>query len=509
MRLNLNTKILLGFGIALGVLLLTTGVAYFSNQRLAYYTRQVQHTYQVLQATSDLRTNLRDAQGSVRNYLLLNDTTYLPQFDLAEQDMNRQFNILRDLTRDNAQQQQRLDTLRRALDTDTRDLRMWTDRNASAPTARVMISRNQERLEIIRGMINRIKQSEDSLLAERDRNQDFYAQTTPIALLISAVLTLFIVGWLVSRIWQELAANAALQQELQEVNEQVAHRIGIIEHLAEQVVLGDYSVKIKDEERDNLGRLAGSLNRMTRQLSETFGALENRNKELDQFAYVASHDLKAPLRGVTTVVKWIEDELSGELSDKMRQYLDMMKGRLSRLEDLINGLLAYARIGRTEQKLEPVDVAALLDEVTDMVVPPDFHVRLPDSLPSALVADRLSLQQVFTNLIGNAVKYHHRGGGTITIGCREQKKFYEFSVADDGPGIAPEYHQKIFLMFQTLRDRHTAESTGIGLSIVKKIIDEQKGSIWVKSAAGEGAAFIFTWPKQALPARSDAPALAS
>ncbi|TYZ06295.1 hypothetical protein FY528_18840 [Hymenobacter lutimineralis] len=498
MRLNLNTKILLGFGIALGVLLLTTFVAYYSNQRLAYYTQQVQHTYQVLQATSDLRTNVRDAQGSVRNYLLLNDTTYLPQFEVAEQDLNRQYTILRDLTRDNPRQQQRLDTLRRALDADTRDLRMWTDRSASAPTARDMIRRNQERLEYIRALIGRIKYSEDNLLAERDRNQEFYAQTTPIALVISAILAFLIVGWLLSRIRQELAANAALQQELQQVNDEVARRISIIEHLAEQVVLGDYSVKIKDEERDNLGRLAGSLNRMTRQLSETFGALENRNQELDQFAYVASHDLKAPLRGVMTVVKWIEDELSGELSEKMRQYLDMMKGRLVRLEDLINGLLAYARIGRTEQKLEPVDVAELVDEVTDMVVPPDFQVRLPDALPR-LVTDRLSLQQVFTNLIGNAVKYHHKGGGTLTVSCRELKKHYEFTVADDGPGIAPEYHQKIFLMFQTLRDRHTAESTGIGLSIVKKIIDEQKGSIRVESAAGQGAAFIFTWPKQALP----------
>jgi signal transduction histidine kinase len=129
------------------------------------------------------------------------------------------------------------------------------------------------------------------------------------------------------------------------------------------------------------------------------------------------------------------------------------------------------------------------------VVPTEFTVQLPDSMPT-LVTDRLSLQQVFTNLLSNAVKYHHRGAGTISIGCRELKNYYEFRVQDDGPGIAPEYHEKIFLMFQTLRDRNTAESTGIGLSIVKKIIDEQRGSIRVESAVGQGTAFVFTWPKQ-------------
>ncbi|UOQ74317.1 sensor histidine kinase [Hymenobacter cellulosilyticus] len=195
-----------------------------------------------------------------------------------------------------------------------------------------------------------------------------------------------------------------------------------------------------------------------------------------------------------TVVKWIEDELKAELSDQMRQYLGMMKGRLTRLEDLINGLLAYARIGRTEQKLEEVAVQELVDEVRELVVPPTFQVNVTSPLP-VLVTDRLSLQQIFTNLFSNAVKYHHQGQGTITVSCTEAKKEYEFTVADDGPGIAPEYHEKIFLIFQTLRDRNTAESTGIGLSIVKKILDEQKSSIRVSSEPGQGTAFIFTWPK--------------
>ncbi|WP_052430524.1 sensor histidine kinase [Hymenobacter sp. DG25B] len=494
MRLNLTNKITLGLGMAALVLLLTAAMAYYSNQRLWFYTKQVSHSYQVLQATADLRTELRDAQASVRNYLLLGDTSYIRPFREAEGKLSKHYATLRLLTSDNPVQQTRLDTLRAVIDQQMAELAGWTTVRVTSPTARTMIVRTQAQLERTRSLLNTIKNEEDALLQDRDNSQNFYATTTPVALILSALLAIALVLWLMRRILQELRANDILQKELADINAATRRRISIIDNLVEQIVQGDYSIKIKDEERDSLGRLTHSLNRMTRQLSEAFSALQNRNRELDQFAYVASHDLKAPLRGIMTVVKWIEDELAQELSPQMRQYLDMMKGRLSRLEDLINGLLAYARAGRTTPRVEAVNVAELVREVADMVVPPTFQLQLAE-LPT-LTTDRLSLQQVFTNLFSNAVKYHDQGAGTIYISSREVKKMYEFTVADDGPGIAPAYREKIFLMFQTLRDRNTAESTGIGLSIVKKIIDEQKGSIRVEEAAhGRGAAFIFTWPK--------------
>jgi signal transduction histidine kinase len=140
-------------------------------------------------------------------------------------------------------------------------------------------------------------------------------------------------------------------------------------------------------------------------------------------------------------------------------------------------------------------VAQLAHEVADLVVPPDFGLELAPDLPT-FPTDRLSLQQVLTNLFSNAVKYQRPNGpGWVRLSCHDVGRYYEFRVQDNGPGIAPEHHQKIFLLFQTLRDRHTAESTGIGLSIVKRIIDDHKGSIRVESALGEGATFIFTWPK--------------
>jgi signal transduction histidine kinase len=357
-----------------------------------------------------------------------------------------------------------------------------------------LLDTDRQTLRQVRLLYDRIQQQEMDLLAQRSALQDVFEKATPIVVLVSAVLAVIIVVWLVFKIVKELADNRRLQGELAEVNQQISWRIAQIRSLADQVVQGDYTVKISDEADDNLGGLAISLNRMTQTLESSFSALEKRNQELDQFAYVASHDLKAPLRGVTTIVKWIEEELAAELSPQLRTYLTQMKGRLSRLEDLINGLLAYARVGRTTQSVSTVDVSQLLNEVAELVVPPDFTLHLGPNLP-VFATDRLGLQQVFTNLLSNAVKYHHRGAGHLEVTCADVGRCYEFRVQDDGPGIAPEYHQKIFLLFQTLRDRNTAESTGIGLSIVQKLINEHQGKIRIESAPGRGAAFIFTWPK--------------
>jgi signal transduction histidine kinase len=341
----------------------------------------------------------------------------------------------------------------------------------------------------------RLRQHEERLLQSRNQRQKLFQRLAPLAIVLSAVLAIVIVLWLFGRIADELRANEHLRLELTRTNQDTARRIKGIEHLARQVVQGDYKVKITDSGQDRLGSLATLLNQMTQALDESFGTLEKRNQELDQFAYVASHDLKAPLRGLGSIVKWIEDEQAAELSPALRTYLDQMKGRLARLEDLINGLLAYARASRAEHPTELVSMAQLARDVADLVVPPDFALELAPGLPT-FPTDRLSLQQVLTNLFSNAVKYHDPGSpGHLRLSCQDAGRHYEFRVQDNGPGIAPEHHERIFRLFQTLRDRHSAESTGIGLSIVKRLIDDRKGSIHVESELGQGATFVFTWPK--------------
>ena len=496
MTLKTDTKIILGFALAVGILLLTAAASFWSIRGLSVQTAKVEHTYQVLQEVESVTAMLNDAQAGTRGYLLTGDTVYLRPYSMATNQLPASLARLQALTSDNSSQQARLDSLRMLVEQEFRILRPLTEiqKSMGQSAMQTLLDTDRQTLRQVRILYNRTKESEMALLAQRSALQDVFEKATPIVVLISAVLAVLITVWLVMKIMQELADNRRLQGELADINAEISRRISQIQQLAEQVVLGDYTVKIPDTAEDNIGGLATSLNRMTKTLDASFSALEKRNQELDQFAYVASHDLKAPLRGVTTIVKWIEDELAAELSPQLHTYLDQMKGRLSRLEDLINGLLAYARVGRTAQPLEPVDVRELLSEVQELVVPPDFTLHISPDLPT-LTTNRLGLQQVFTNLLSNAVKYHQRGAGHLAVTCQDIGRCYEFRVQDDGPGIAPEYHQKIFLLFQTLRDRHTAESTGIGLSIVQKIISEQQGTIRVESAVGQGAGFIFTWPK--------------
>ena len=498
LSLKLNSKILLGFAIATGVLLLTTVASLLSIRGLGVQTRSVGHTYQVLQTSEVITLQLKDAQAGVRGYLLTGDTSFLRNYYLAPAELEKAVVRMESLTTDNIPQQQRLDSVRQFVAQEFRTLAPLA-RTQTALTRSVrntLLETDRQTVRLVRAVMSRVRTNEMRLLAERSQRQELFESTTPLFVLASTVLAIVIMLWLLKQIARELRDNRRLQNELARSSADTSRRITMIKELTEQVVQGHYDVKSPDSGKDNLGELATSLNQMTQTLDEVFSALAKRNQELDQFAYVASHDLKAPVRGVTTIVIWIEEELSAEISPQLHIYLTQMKGRLARLEDLINGLLAYARVGRSAHPVEEVDVARLAQEVAELVVPPGFGLELAPNLP-IFATDRLSLEQVFTNLFGNAVKYHdHAQTGLLRLSALDLGAAYEFRVEDNGPGIAPEYRDKVFLLFQTLRDRNTAESTGIGLSIVKKIIDEQNGTIRIEDGLdGRGAAFVFTWAK--------------
>lgn len=271
----------------------------------------------------------------------------------------------------------------------------------------------------------------------------------------------------------------------------ITKRIASMVKLAENISSGRFTV-VNDTKNDELTGLSRSLNIMSSKLDKNIRELENRNTELNKFAYVVSHDLKAPIRGIHNVIKWIEEDLAHELSPQMMKYLTIIPQRTKRMEALINGLLDYARISHKTQP-EKVDVNALVHEIADSIVPRNFKLEI-DNLPE-LYTERLKLEQVFANLVSNAVKYTQHNEGHIEITCSETPRHYEFSVKDNGIGIDVEYHEKIFEIFQTLREKNEKESTGVGLAIVKKIMDERQETIVVKSKSGEGAEFIFTWKK--------------
>ena len=229
------------------------------------------------------------------------------------------------------------------------------------------------------------------------------------------------------------------------------------------------------------------------QLARIAAALERSNRELDAFAYAASHDLRAPLRGIANLAQWIEEDLQDKLSEDSREMLALMRSRMHRMESLIDGILQYSRAGRSHEPPRDVDVRALIEDVIDLLAPESAEIAVEEPLP-VFRAERLPLQQIFQNLIGNAIK-HGGDGVRIEISARDAGEFWEFRVADDGPGIPPQFHDRVWGIFQTLQPRDQVEGAGIGLSLVKKLAEAQGGRVGVESREGEGAAFSVWWPK--------------
>jgi PAS domain S-box-containing protein len=231
-------------------------------------------------------------------------------------------------------------------------------------------------------------------------------------------------------------------------------------------------------------------------LEERAAELTRSNQELERFALIASHDLRAPLRAIKNLAEWIGEYISAAGSHEAQANLLLLRARMERLDGLLSGLLEYSRVGKTNTPLELVDTEWLVAEIVEYVSPrPGFAIECLGPMPK-LRTVKAPLVHVLLNLISNALKHHDREQGTIAISARDLGTNIEFTVFDDGPGIDPAFHDRIFGIFQTLKPRDEVEGSGIGLAIVKKEIEANGGAVKVVSAPpGRGTAFVFNWMK--------------
>jgi len=224
--------------------------------------------------------------------------------------------------------------------------------------------------------------------------------------------------------------------------------------------------------------------------------MEKTNQELNDFAHIVSHDLKAPLRGIKTLADWLSADYADKFDEDGKEQMKLLSARVERMHNLIDGVLQYSKVGRTEQQATWINLNELMPDVIDMVAPPGhITVTVENELP-VVKYEETRIMQVFSNLLSNAIKYMDKPQGWVKIGCVEEDGFWKFSISDNGPGIEEKYFDRIFRIFQTLSARDKFESTGIGLTVTKKIVQLYGGKIWLESKVGEGSTFFFTLPKQ-------------
>ncbi len=485
--MKLSTRILLAFT---AIILLSVGDSY-TNYRLSQKVQQnskyLSTSEAVIRNSNKAHKAVIEMQSSFRGFLLTDDTAFLSSYYAGLKNVPYLLAEQRNLIKGNPVQLRILDSIARLH-------KRWTDYSGTLIGSRIKRSESAETEATYIGLFNgklkkRVGKTINDSITEKFLRFDrieYKIRNAHSATLQQSIQRTQVM----SLVFLMLTITVGVLSTYYIVT-MISTRIASMVGLADNISKGRFSV-VNDTKNDELTSLSRSLNLMSDRLNKNIRELEHRNAELNKFAYVVSHDLKAPVRGIHNVIKWIEEDLQDDMSPLMKKYLQIIPQRTQRMEALINGLLDYARISKSTDP-EEVDTKQLVEDLADSIVPRHFTIKI-GNLPT-FKAERIKLEQVFANLISNAVKYTPREDGQIIIDCSESPRYYEFTVKDNGIGIAPEFHDKIFEIFQTLREKDEKESTGVGLAIVKKIIIEQQGSINVNSNAGEGAEFIFTWKK--------------
>jgi signal transduction histidine kinase len=490
--MKLSYLILTGFLLILILFSTTTYINYVQSQEVNENSERFSRSSTILRHSNRFQRNFLNMVSGLRGYMLTNEAFFMQSYDSAHAENREILAELATLIPDSSRQGVLFNQIRQLND-------RWINELAAplikakkesllSDSARIVYeelshdrSKGVHENLIQQGLQRRFREFSNNEYAYREAQREILTasvqHTSKLSFYLTGVSIILGIG---------IALFLATH---------ISSRLGKMIRMADRIAQGDYAVSVEHEGSDEVGQLERSLNRMAHDLAENIKLLQSKNEELNQFAHIVSHDIKAPLRGIDNVVTWIEEDYLKELPPKVQEYIGLIKGRVVRAENMLNGILSYSRIGREVQHKEVVHVSEMLEEIREYL--PDrspVTLRIQPGMPH-LFTERIPLFQVFSNLIINAFKYHDKKDGIVKVYFKSFDNYYEFFVEDNGPGIAAPYHGRIFMIFQTLQERDAFESTGVGLAIVKKILDDRKQTIRLDSEPGKGSTFIFTWPK--------------
>lgn len=515
--MTIRRRLTIGFGI---LLLLLVGMA----GTLLWSLQSVQHDFEYLSEINDYAWGVRRVEGHIYHVLKeISDMVALSEEDPGEftghtEDVDRSFDRLETLLaqtiarsaprtkahRQAMEQKSRVDALRREYELIVRESRSviaLVQQNRRTDAAHMLEEVVERRFDeqFAQAMHEMIRNEERDV--ERIRASIMRRHHLMEMLLVAGAGMGLLVG-LISAV---------------RTSRSITTRIRRLQEATVRVGQGHLETRIPLASDDEIGRLTNAFDRMVRnveestqrleceieqrrkaeaQQAETLKQLEQANAELTDFAYVVSHDLKAPLRGIKMLTEWLCTDYRDQLSDEAAENLNLLQSRVKRMHELIAGILQYSRVGRIKEAVVTVDLDALLPDIIDLISPPEnIAIEIDGPLP-AIQTEKTRIIQVFQNLLSNAVKYMDKPAGRVVVGCSQDDNAWTFSISDNGPGIEQKHFDRIFKIFQTLDKEDDFESTGVGLTLVKKIVEHYGGRVWVVSDVGQGSTFFFTWPKQ-------------
>lgn len=443
----MNKKQILGFIFSIFFVIAIGITAFIGVKNKEKDVFVVQNTYEVLFALESYQNLLSDLQTGRRGYIISGDKQFLEPFNQAISKIDNQYELMSRLIKDNDDLDDKIVELKHAVDSllvyykETNELASTL--NISRDTLYKVLIVGKEKMDAVRNLIIQIRETELKLLDERKLKSKESAEFAKIIIVFGSLLTLLIVVWLITNITVEFKTRKKAEELLKSNN--------------------------------------SKLNRI--------------NKQLDEFVYVVSHDLKSPLSGITAMMTIIEEILETKKDTETADLAKMVKKSAGDLVNMVNSILAYSRISRLESPKELIKLNTFFHDIVGLLYPPkNIKITIPDYF-KIISAERAPLQQVFQNLISNAIKYNDKENGEIEILVAEKGDKHIFGVRDNGIGVDKKNRQRIFQLFQTESGKRTSENTGIGLAIIKKLVEDRDGKVWLESEVGKGSTFYFEWPK--------------
>lgn len=462
--MTFKSKIATGFGFALAILLLVAFLSYRSIEQGNEDRRSVMHTHQVLETLDAVLANVLDVESGIRGYVLLGDDIFLEPYAAARNNIGQNLKKVRELTVDNPVQQKSLDVLEpliaRRLQRAEFMIALRSREGLEGAAQPEKLGVGRELVGQIRGRLAMMKAEEVRLLQLRTERADRSSRNTKILIAAGQLMAIVFLCAAGLAIAEEMKRRGRAEEEVRQLNMDLERRV---------------------EER-------------TEELANQTKELARSNGELQQFAYVASHDLQEPLRMVASFTQLLARRYADKLDDDARDFINFAVDGATRMQTLISDLLNYSRVGTQGKPLEPTDSEAVLDRVLDglkFAIEENGAAIAHDPLPRVM-ADPVQLGQLFQNLLTNAMKFHGASPPRVHIAARKAGSMWEFSFRDNGIGIAEGHADRIFVIFQRLHTKTEYPGTGIGLAICKKIVERHGGRIWIKPSEGGGTTFCFT-----------------